>query len=410
MRILHTIPSVSPVRGGPSHAIFGIVTALRQRNITAEVITTTDDGDNLLDVPTNQFIEFKEVPTCFFPKAFPDNHSIREFSFSVPFTNWLWQNIHNYDLVHVHGGFSYTSTIAMALARMKGIPYVNRPPRHLGQWSRNQKKLKKAIYWQLMERSNISHANALHLTAQDEVDELPDLPEKVIRAIIPHGITPPTLNHNARQQLCQQYQIDDADFIILYLSRIHPKKGIDLLIRSLAQINQGNETKRNFTLILGGSGDARYQAEITALIERYNLGSKVRQVGFLSGTAKDLALQGADLFALTSYAENFGVVVLESLAAGTPVLLSKGVALSKFVAQEGLGYICDVDVSSIYEQLVLAMTERRKATQPERINQAIAVTQGNYAWSNIAQQLENLYCEIISSNILGSRSGNTSTK
>jgi glycosyltransferase involved in cell wall biosynthesis len=296
------------------------------------------------------------------------------------------------------------------MARAKGIPYINRPLGHLGQWSRNQKKLKKAIYWQLMERSNISHANALHLTAQDEVDELPDLPEKVIRAIIPHGITPPTLNHNARQQLCQQYQIDDADFIILYLSRIHPKKGIDLLIQSLAQINQGNETKRNFTLILGGSGDAHYQAEITALIERYNLSSRVRQVGFLSGTAKDLALQGADLFALTSYAENFGVVVLESLAAGTPVLLSKGVALSKFVAQEGLGYICDVDVSSIYEQLVLAMTERRKATQPDRINQAIAVTQGNYAWSNIAQQLENLYCEIISSNRLGSMSGNTSTK
>ncbi len=184
---------------------------------------------------------------------------------------------------------------------------------------------------------------------------------------------------------------------MLYLSRIHPKKGIDLLIHSLAQLNQSTSVKRNFTLILGGSGDANYQREITTLIEQYNLGAKVRQVGFLSGTAKDLALQGADLFTLTSYAENFGVVVLEALAAGTPVLLSKGVALSKFVALENLGYICDVTVPSIHEQLTHAVMERRKTTQPERIKEAIAITQGNYAWSNIAQQLENLYSQIIQS-------------
>jgi len=395
MRILHTIPSVSPVRGGPSHAIFGIVTALRQRQIKAEIITTTDDGDNLLNVPIHEFIDFQQVPTCFFPKAWPNHHGIREFSFSAPFTRWLWQNIHNYDLIHVHGVFSYTSTVAMAIARLKKIPYINRPLGHLGQWSRNQKKLKKQIYWQLIERANIHHANALHLTAQDEVNELPSLPEQVIQAIIPHGIRPPAIIEAARQQLCQQWQIDEDDFIILYLSRIHPKKGIDLLIQALAQLNQQSEWDNKFTLILGGAGDSQYEAEVMALIERYNLKHKVRPVGFLQGAAKDIALQGADLFALTSYAENFGVVVLEALAAGTPVLVSQGVALSQFVSQENLGYICDVTVESIYEQLTLAITERRKLNQPERIAQSITVTQQNYAWSNIAQQLEDLYAQII---------------
>lgn len=388
MRILHVIPSIAPVRGGPSQAVLAIVNALQLQAISAEVATTNDNGLMLLDVPLQQCCNYENTPVWFFPRFSPNIYALREFAFSSSLTDWLWKNIKNYDLVHVHAIFSYPSTIAMAIARHHQIPYLVRPLGQLCQWSLQQSQRKKQIYLNLIERANLNHSAALHLTSWQEQQDIAQLHLNPPSFILPHGLTIPALIPNADQQLRQHLKLPDDEPILLFLSRLHAKKGLDHLIPALSKLKH-----HRFRFIIAGSGSPDYEQTVRQLVAQTGLSDRTHFTGFVTGELKQLLLQGSDLFMLTSHSENFGIAALEALAVGLPAFVTPGVALASVVQDQQLGYVTDLETTAIIQTLEDYFTHPEAAKIiGDRARQFILE---NYTWDKIATQLIEVYQSIL---------------
>ncbi|BAZ47930.1 hypothetical protein NIES4103_05350 [Nostoc sp. NIES-4103] len=388
MRVLHVIPSVPQIRGGPSLAVLDMVKALRANNVDAEIATTNDNGDGLLDVPLQKRVEYQQVPVWFFPRFSPSVKFLREYAFSWQLTVWLWHNISRYDLLHIHAIFSYASTIAMVIARCQNIPYIVIPHGLLCEWSLQQSALRKQIYLRLIEQANLNHSQAIHLTSQLEQQEVDQLGFSVPSFVLPHGLSQPQLIFNARYLLRQHLNIPADEPIILFLSRLHPKKGLHYLIPALGKL-----TDYRFTFVIAGSGAKEYEAEIEALTVATGIRDRTHFTGFVAGETKNLLIQGSDLFVLTSHAENFGLSVLESLAVGVPVLVTPGVALAAFVEQHQLGYVPQLDVVAIAKAIEQYLTHPQAAKDMGDRARQIILEQ--YTWDKVAMKMSGIYQDII---------------
>ena len=392
MKVLHVIPSVAAVRGGPSQAVIEMVRGLRSQDVDAEIVTTNDNGKDLLDVPlyelTDRLEEYANVPIRFFPRFSPNINAVREFAFSGALTTWLWQHITEYDLVHVHAIFSYASTIAMAIARIKNVPYITRPLGQLCEWSLQQSKLRKQIYLNVIERSNLLHSKSLHFTAEQEKTEFNQLGLNIPNFILPHGVYIPTPISDAKTQVRKILHILDQRPIVLFMSRIHPKKGLEYLISALSKLKE-----YNFVLVIAGSGDPDYVNQIKDLLETHDICDRPHMIGFVKGETKNLYLQGADIFALTSHSENFGIAAIEALAAGTPVLITDGVAIAPMVKEQAIGYVTQLEVEAIASIIQEFFDHPDIAKQ--KGDRATLYIAEHYSWAKITCRLMTVYKNLL---------------
>ena len=392
MKVLHVIPSVAAVRGGPSQAVIEMVRGLRSQDVDAEIVTTNDNGKDLLDVPlyelTDRLEEYANVPIRFFPRFSPNINAVREFAFSGALTTWLWQHITEYDLVHVHAIFSYASTIAMAIARIKNVPYITRPLGQLCEWSLQQSKLRKQIYLNVIERSNLLCSKSLHFTAEQEKTEFNQLGLNIPNFILPHGVYIPTPIPDAKTQVRKILHILDQRPIVLFMSRIHPKKGLEYLISALSKLKE-----YNFVLVIAGSGDPDYINQIKDLLKTHDICDRTHMIGFVKGETKNLYLQGADIFALTSHSENFGIAAIEALAAGTPVLITDGVAIAPMVKEQAIGYVTQLEVEAIASIIQEFFDHPDIAKQ--KGDRATLYIAEHYSWAKITCRLMTVYKNLL---------------
>ena len=195
-----------------------------------------------------------------------------------------------------------------------------------------------------------------------------------------------SLRDGAREAVLHRFGLRGGDFVVLYLGRLHPKKGLDVLLDAVAGLP-------DVALVIAGSGDARYEERLRQRAAAPGFGGRVHFAGFVSGAEKDLLLQGADVFALPSEHENFGIAVLEALMAGLPVVVSPGVALEDFVRQIGAGVVVESRAEELTAALrCLAAGGRATAEERERIRGEAA---GAYAWDGMARGLLATYGEIL---------------
>ncbi|MBF2004235.1 MAG: glycosyltransferase [Chlorogloeopsis fritschii C42_A2020_084] len=387
MRVLHVIPSISPVRGGPSQAVLAMVKALQAYGVEAEIATTNDNGLSLLNVPLNQRTEYEQVPVWFLPRFSPP---LKEFIFSTAITQWLWQYLRNYDIVHNHYIFSYAPTCAGAIARHLRVPYIVRTIGQLSPWALNQSRLKKQVYTFLIEKHNLNCAAAIHCTSASEAEDVRRFGIQTPTITLPLGVNQPSYMPDAKHKLRYLYGIPIETPTVLFLSRLHYKKRPDLLIRSLNLLAVQNY---KFHLILAGTGEPDYVKYLKNLTVSLGLASRTSFVGFVMGNDKQLLLQGSDIFVLPSFSENFGIAVAEAMVAGLPVIITPGVQIAPEIAKANAGLIIEGEEDILANAIAQLLTSPNLRQKLGENGQSFANSQ--YSWSAIAQNLSTVYKSIL---------------
>ena len=406
MRILQIIPSISLVYGGPSQMVLGLSAALAAQGIDVTIITTDSNGDIgqlPLDVPLNQPIKQNGYQIIYF-RCSP----WRRYKFSVSLLQWLNANARQFDLAHIHAIFSPVTTLAATIARGHNLPYIIRPCGMLDPADLQKKRQLKQIYAALLEGPNLAGAAAIHFTSKEEAriserfgleitGKMPvpqdfgvqnstgkmPVPQDLI---IPLGVT--TAGSFAKR--LRESQVP----IVLFMSRIEPKKGLDLLIPALESIL---ESGVDFQFILAGSNpqDADYETGIKVKIQHSSLAKYTTITGFVSGNRKNELLTNADLFVLPSYYENFGIAVAEAMAAGVPVAISDRVHISEDIRQAEAGWVGPLEVDAIANSIKSALLDPQER-QRRGLN-AKEYAKKHYNWEAIAQQTIDAYQHILSS-------------
>jgi len=391
LRVLHVIPSISPLRGGPSKAVLDMVGALRQRGVDASILTTNDHGPGVdASLPTGKWIDRQGNPLIAFPRWSPPVQALREFAFSPGLVRWLNVHLLNYDLVHVHAIFSFPSTWAMRQARHAGVPYLVRTIGQLSPWSLAQSRSRKIWMLRLIEERNLNGAAALHFTAGAERDEVAALGLLPPTLVLPLGVR---LNNQTNRRAPERSEGADRTTRFLFLSRLHPKKQLDRLLEALALLNQ-QRPDSSWELRIAGRGEPGYERQLQGQAESLGLGQRCRWLGQVEGEGKDRELADADWLVLPSAAENFGIAVAEALAAGTPAILSPEVAVSDLVATAGAGLVC----ASTPPELARTLAQALGGPSPATRLAARSLAAQRLSWPAIASSLEARYDDIVKAN------------
>lgn len=380
MKVLHVISNIDLRAGGPATALAGLSAAQLHAGMDVRLVSSfgSNDKTDLADR-----LAADGIKTCLIGPVAGLFGSHPEMS---PI---LYDAISEVDIVHIHAIWEEIQHQAARIARKLQKPYIFRPCGMLDPWSLSQGKLKKKIYMALRLRKNLNSAAALHFTTQTEADLVKPLQLTPQTIIEPNGVHLDEFEVlPARGTFRSRYpQIGDSPTII-FLSRIHYKKGLDLLVPAFAQLPQ-----KNAFLVIAGPDSDGYGQEVRKLIEYHGIGERVIFAGMLYGTDRVAALADADLFCLPSYQENFGIAVAEALAAGTPVVISDQVNLQSDVLAASVGGVVPCNIDALSKELDRWLADndlRHHASTAAR-----AFVWQRYDWRQIAQRWLGHYQRIV---------------
>jgi glycosyltransferase involved in cell wall biosynthesis len=363
-------------------AVRAMARGLARRGIDVTVATTNAAGASTLQVPVDTPVIDDGVVYRYFTRTVPGS-----WKFSWPMTRWLWANARAYDVVHVHALFSYATIPGCRAAAHVPVPYVIRPLGTLSQWSLGHRRWKKRPYYALLERSHLQMAAAIHVTSDAEAEDVAKLGYASRTRIIPLGV-------DVRELPPRRYRVEAGGepLRLLFLSRLHQKKNLPLLLRALAM---AVKTTPRIHLTIAGDGEAQYRSQLETLARELGLLEHVRFVGHVDGEAKQRALGDADCFILPSANENFGIAVAEALGSGLPVIVTPGVALSGDVAGAGAGLITEAAEADVTSAIIWAA--EHPAALVEMGERAWQFARRSLSWETTSERLAALYEEIAGS-------------
>ncbi|HEY9113226.1 MAG TPA: glycosyltransferase [Bacteroidales bacterium] len=362
MKIIHIIPSIDLTCGGPSKSVSDL--AINQANQGIDVTIFTKASENPY---------LRESPNPNLHLVFVNNSSFKQALLKI-------LDYEKIDLLHGHGLWEMPVHIMGQLAKRRNIPTIITPRGMLEPWALNASKWKKKLALYLYQRKDLANVNCIHVTAQMEANNIRKLGFSKPIAVIPNGIDIKEFNYSTGKLIKENKTI-------LFLSRIHPKKGIEILIDAWSLIDE--KFRKNWQIKIAGNGEEKYVTYLQNLIIEKELVGEVSIIGPQFGSAKLAAYNQADLFVLPTYSENFGVVVAEALACGIPAITTKGAPWEDLELYNA-GWWIESGVQPLVETLKIAM----KLSESEREQMGLngkKLIKENYSIHSVASQMIELY-------------------
>ncbi len=358
-RVLHTTASLHARNGGPPRTISALAEGLGRTGADVEVLALADgrSDETIRPDPALARTSFVE----------PGGGEARRFGQAV-------QNA-GADLVHDHGLWLPTNHAAARAASRLGVPFVVSTRGMLEPWARQNSRLKKTVAWWAYQRRDLAGATALHATAPSEAQALRSAGLSAPIAVIPNGVHVPAETVRQRRE--------SGPHRALFLSRVHPKKGLPLLLDAWAEVRPAG-----WELTIAGPDEGGHQAQLEAQAARLGL-DEVSFRGPVGNDAKWDLYRSADLFVLPTYSENFGVVVAEALAAGVPVLTTTGAPWAELETHRAGWW-----VEPAPRPLADALRASTESTDGERAAMGArgrALVERAYGWDGIAAQMAQVY-------------------
>jgi glycosyltransferase involved in cell wall biosynthesis len=314
--------------------------ALRRHGVQAEIATTNANGETNFVIPEVSPVLIEGIPTYLFERQHP-----WRYAFSWPLTRWLKKHVRDYDLLHLHAVFVYAIAPAAYYARRYGLPYIVLPHGVLDPWALRKSRLRKRAYFALLEKRNLDRAAAIHFTAEEEYRRALATGIRARTFVLPYIVNLEESRHpSPRVTLRERRPELQGKTLVLFLSRIDPKKGLDLLIPALGQLASQRE---DFAFLLAGTGEESYEEQVSRMLHDAGLAPRTVRLGFVQGADKAAVLRDADLFVLPSYQENFGIAVVEAMAAGLPVVISDRVNIHAEVFRAKAGLVVSQDATEL---------------------------------------------------------------
>lgn len=333
MRLLHTIRSVNPAGGGPIEAIRLLAEAHRAQGHEVEIAS--------LDRPEETWVRDSALPV----------HALGNgggtYGYGPAFAPWMRACARRYDAVIVNGLWQYHGFGAWRALRHVPTPYFVYPHGMLDPWFKRVyplKHFKKLLYWPWAEYRVLRDARAVCFTCEEErrLARQSFRRYRCVERVVSLGVRPPAGDASQqRRQFLDRFPVLEGRRLVLFLGRLHEKKGCDLLLKAFATLAREGLLGEDYRLVMAGPDQTGWQRALAQLAGSLGIAERVVWTGLLTGDLKWGALRAAEVFALPSHQENFGLAVAEALACGVPVLISNQVNIWREVEADSAGFVAD---------------------------------------------------------------------
>lgn len=371
-RVLQVVASTCPDQGGVARSVPSLCESLSRNGVEVHLLTSA----------------YSETPDAapVLPNGEVHNHVIRKggrFSRLVRSPHLFYRRMNRLvsriqpDIIHDHGAWLPSNIVAARIARKFNIPLVTSPRGMMSSWAWNNRPWKKRAAWTLYQQKTLGIAAMIHATSLAEAEDLKSLGVRQPVSVIPNGVERPSVDFEPGTS-------DRNENCALFLSRLHPKKGLDMLLDAWSRVDaEGWELK-----IVGPSKNG-YRRQLKDRAEELGLGRTVTFEAEVNDRQKWEKYRTADLFILPSYSENFGIVVAEAMAAGVPVITTKGTPWQELKTHR-CGWWTDISTEAVAGALREALsTDREELRKMGQRGRKLACRR--YSWSEIGRRMLEAY-------------------